>query len=163
MIEEIGTIVAADGKFIWVETQIKTTCGGCQANDHCGTGVVAKAFAPKTDTLKLPCSEPAEVGQQVKIGIPENRLVEASALVYMVPMITLVASALLASLILPGVGLEHEGFVILFAFVATALSTVGVRRYLQSDKSGAYEPLLLGLLPRPKQIIPVVTDTDPVS
>ena len=155
MIEEIGTITAVDDDHIWVETQIKTTCSGCEANDDCGTGVVAKAFAPKTDKLIFRCHQKAKVGQKVKLGIPEQALLSASALVYMLPLLILVASVLLAQSLLPLWGLDHEGFVILAALVTTSLAFLWVRNKVSRDKNHNYQPRLLELLPSDGDAIPI--------
>lgn len=148
MIEELGTIKAVDKDHIWVETMIKTTCGGCVANDHCGTGTVARAFSPKTQTLIFRCSKHAEVGQQVKLGIPEEALLSASALMYLLPLVVLVASALGAQYALPYLDLHSELWVVLFSFAATGLSFVKIRRMLQRNDKQIYQPRLLALLPR---------------
>ncbi|MFT5676558.1 MAG: sigma-E factor negative regulatory protein RseC, partial [Paraglaciecola sp.] len=113
MIEEIGVITAIDKKdneqYIWIETQIKTTCGGCQANDNCGTGIVAKAFTPKKEQLHLACDETVNVGQQVKLGIPEEDLLMASALVYLLPIVVVLLTAVIAQFVFPMLGLHAEG------------------------------------------------------
>lgn len=156
MIEELGTIKAVDKDHIWVETTIKTTCGGCVANDHCGTGTVARAFSPKTQTLIFRCSKRAEVGQQVKLGIPEEALLSASALMYMLPLLVLVVSALLGQYLLPFFNLHNELWLIAFSFVATGLSFVKVRRMLQRDDKQVYQPRLLKILPTEQDRIAAV-------
>ena len=155
MIEEIGTITAVDDDHIWVETQIKTTCSGCQANDNCGTGVVAKAFAPKKDKLIFRCHQRAKVGQKVKLGIPEQALITASALVYMLPLLVLVTSVLVAQSLLPLWGFEHEGFVILSAIVSTGVAFLWVRSKVKQDKNHHYQPRLLEILPATDDAIPI--------
>ncbi len=147
MIEEIGVITAVDKDHIWVETQIKTTCGTCQAQDHCGTGTVAKAFAPKTEKLILRCKQPAQVGQQVKLGIEEQQLLGASALMYLLPLFTLVAVALGAQALLPKFGLEHELWIVASAFLATYGCFRWLRKHAQGDTEHRFQPKLISLLP----------------
>ena len=155
MIEEIGTITAVDDDHIWVETQIKSTCSGCQANDNCGTGVVAKAFAPKTDKLIFRCHQQAKVGQKVKLGIPEQALLTASILVYFVPLLVLVATVLVAQAVLPALGLSHEGYVMLAGAILTALTFLWVKSKVKADKDHQYQPRLLEILPLERDQIPV--------
>ena len=158
MIEEIGTITAVDKDHIWVETEIKTTCSGCQAKDNCGTGVVAKAFAPKSDKLIFRCHQQASVGQKVKLGIPEEALLSASAWVYLLPLLVLIGGALLGQYLLPLLGLAHEGFLILFAFGCTAASFLWVKRRLKGAGDHSYQPKLLALLPKEQSPITVKVD-----
>lgn len=150
MIEELGKIIAVDGDIVTIETEIKTTCNGCAANSQCGTGVVARAFSPRKDTLSLACSEPAEVGQMVKLGIPEQTLLGASALVYMLPLAVLVGSSLLLS----GV-FSHELMVVAGSFLATLLTFEGIRRYLKRSSNDGFQPTILAVLPAPAESIPV--------
>ncbi|MFT4937068.1 MAG: sigma-E factor negative regulatory protein RseC [Paraglaciecola sp.] len=151
MIEEIGVITAIDKKdnaqYIWIETQIKTTCGGCQANDNCGTGIVAKAFTPKKEQLYLACDETVSVGQQVKLGIPEESLLMASALVYLLPIVVVLLTAVIAQFVLPQLGLHAEGWVVLSAILAALGCFKQVSVYLKHNKQAEYQPQLIGLLP----------------
>ncbi|MEC8377515.1 MAG: SoxR reducing system RseC family protein, partial [Pseudomonadota bacterium] len=71
MIKETATVVAVDGDKVTVEAAIKSTCNSCQAQSDCGTGVVSRALAPKTQYLTLNTPMTVQVGQQVTVGIPE--------------------------------------------------------------------------------------------
>lgn len=156
MIEEIGTVVAVKGHHIEVQTQIKTTCGSCEANDNCGTGVVARAFAPKQETLHLTCEQPAEVGQQVRLGIPEETLLGASALVYLLPLLVLIVSAVSLSLLFEALLIDSEPLLILGSFAATGISFWVIRKVLAKRPGGQLQPVILGLLPAPSKRIDVV-------
>jgi sigma-E factor negative regulatory protein RseC len=147
MIEEIGTITALDNDHIWVETQIKTTCQSCAVNDDCGTGAVAKAFSPKTEQLILRCHDAARVGQKVKLGIPEQHLLNASALVYLLPLVALIGSAVLGQWVLPILNLQGELWLVLFTLVITTLCFLGIKKHIKADKSDRYQPILLALIP----------------
>jgi sigma-E factor negative regulatory protein RseC len=164
VIEEIGTITAVEHsnnrQQIWVETQIKTTCGGCQANDDCGTGIVARAFSPKKEQLILDCDQTVKVGQQVKLGIPEERLLSASALVYLLPLVCMACAALFAQFALTSVGIQGEGWVILSALISAIFSFYAVSQYLKKDKQADYQPQLLGLLPWQGEAIEFVSLDD---
>lgn len=147
MIEEVGRVAAVDEQHIWIETEIKTTCSACQANDNCGTGTIAKAFSPKTETLKLPRFQNVKVGQQVKLGIPEKSLLSASALVYMLPLLVMVISAVLGPFLLAQLALEHELFVVAFTLLTTSASFAWVRHHISQQAPERYQPRLLEVLP----------------
>ncbi len=153
MIEEIGVITAVDKDHIWVETQIKTTCGSCEAQENCGTGVVAKAFAPKKEKLILRCKQATRVGQRVKLGIQEEHLISASALMYVLPLITLVVVSLVSQFALPIAGLDHELWVVVFTFLATYLSFLWVKKKAEKDPDSRFQPKLLAILPAEDEII----------
>ena len=147
MIEEIGTVTAVEDGRIWVETEIKSTCGACAANEHCGTGVVAKAFAPKKELLVLPCDKSASVGQKVKLGIPENHLLSASAIVYLFPLIVLLISALLGQWLFPLLSMTSELWIVGFSGLSTFFCFSWVKRQLAGEYTQRFQPRLLALIP----------------
>ena len=151
MIEEIGVVCAIEQhnsvQVVLVETQIKSTCGSCEAQSNCGTGAIAKVFASKRETLRFQLNELVEVGQKVSLGIPEENLLKASAIVYCLPLLALVMSALVGQSILPLVGLMAEGWLILFSSICTFLTFMFVRRYLSSADQGEFYPRILKIFP----------------
>jgi sigma-E factor negative regulatory protein RseC len=151
MIEEIGVICAIEQhnsqQVVIVETQIKSTCGSCEAQSNCGTGAIAKVFATKRETLRFRLNEIVEVGQKVSLGIPEENLLKASAMVYCLPLLALVISALIGQTILPLVGLMAEGWLILFTAICSFLTFMFVRRFLSRTDQGDFHPLILKVFP----------------
>ena len=132
---------------VLVETQIKSTCGSCEAQSNCGTGAIAKVFASKRETLRFRLNEMVEVGQKVSLGIPEENLLKASALVYCLPLFALVLSALVGQSILPLIGLIAEGWLILFSAFSTYFTFRFVRRFLSRSDQGDFHPRILRIFP----------------
>ncbi len=151
MIEEIGVICAIEHhnsqQVVLVETQIKSTCGSCEAQSNCGVGAIAKVFASKREMLRFRLTEIVEVGQKVSLGIPEENLLKASAIVYCLPLFALVLSALVGQIILPLLGLMAEGWLILFSATCTYLTFRFVRRFLNSSDQGDFHPRILKVFP----------------
>jgi sigma-E factor negative regulatory protein RseC len=151
MIEEIGVICAIEHhnsqQVVLVETQIKSTCGSCEAQSNCGTGAIAKIFAGKREILRFRLNEMVEVGQKVSLGIPEENLLKASALVYCLPLLALVLSALVGQSILPLIGLIAEGWLILFSAFSTYFTFRFVRRFLSRSDQGDFYPRILRIFP----------------
>ncbi len=159
MIEEIGIICAVEHinsqQVVLVETQIKSTCGSCEAQSNCGTGAIAKFFASKRETLRFSFNDVVEVGQKVSLGIPEENLLKASAIVYCLPLFSLILSALLGQNILPLFGLFAEGWLILFCAICTFLTFSSVSRFLSSSEQGDFHPRILKVYPLELDIIQV--------
>jgi sigma-E factor negative regulatory protein RseC len=151
MIEEIGIISAIEQhnyqQVILVETQIKSTCGSCEAQSNCGTGAIAKVFSSKREMLRFRLNEIVEVGQKVSLGIPEENLLKASALVYCLPLGALILSALIGQTILPLVGLIAEGWLILFSAFSSYFTFRFVRRFLSRSDQGDFHPRILKVFP----------------
>jgi sigma-E factor negative regulatory protein RseC len=88
-----------------------------------------------------------EVGQKVSLGIPEENLLKASALVYCLPLLALVLSALVGQSILPLIGLIAEGWLILFSAFSTYFTFRFVRRFLSRSDQGDFYPRILRIFP----------------
>lgn len=120
MIEALARVEAcADGR-VTVSWQSQSACGHCHEADTCGSGVVAKAVAAKAQRLTLTYGKPLSVGTQVSLGIPEQQLITAAALVYLLPLLGLLLGAGLGSVwggpewlsLLAGIGLAIGGFLL---------------------------------------------------
>lgn len=97
MIEEQGRVVAVEPGVVWVETLRKSTCSACSANAACGQGLMERlgigrqrGYVRALSTLNL------RVGDAVVIGVGEQLLVRSSLLVYLLPILALLASAIAA-------------------------------------------------------------------
>lgn len=104
MIEEQGRVVAIEPGAVWVETLRKSTCSSCSANAACGQGVMdrlgvgrQRGYVRALSRLNL------AVGDSVVIGVREDLLVRSSLLVYLLPLLGLLAAALAAD----GLGLAE--------------------------------------------------------
>jgi sigma-E factor negative regulatory protein RseC len=142
MIEETGTVVAVEGDHVWVETQVKTTCGSCKASQACPTSTIAKAFTPKPEHiyLEVPCA--LVVGQQVKLGISEKALLYASLMVYIVPLITVIVVASAVMAIVPSM---HELLVLGIASFSALASFWWASAYAKQPKNKRkFTPVFLG-------------------
>ncbi len=141
MIEETGVVRKVLGNQVWIETQIKTTCGSCHVSKNCGTSVVAKAFTAKPELLEISSPHQLTEGQTVKLGIPEEQLMGASGLVYLLPILVLIITASSIKLMLPSL---HEGWQILFSFIATAISFWQISKFAKKHDKGQFSPVILG-------------------
>ena len=83
MSEELATVVAIEGDHAWVVCERRSACSGCQQQSNCGTGTVAKAFPLKAPRLRVRLTAEVRVGQQVRLGIPQESLLRGAALVTM--------------------------------------------------------------------------------
>jgi sigma-E factor negative regulatory protein RseC len=144
MIKETATVVAVDGDLVTVEAAIKSTCSSCQAQSDCGTGLVSRALAPKTQQLTLRSPMPVNVGQQVSVGIPEAGVLSASAWLYLMPLIVFMASFVLSSFSLVALGLEQELWALLPSGVVTFFAYRFIARKLHKTESSKYQAVLLG-------------------
>jgi sigma-E factor negative regulatory protein RseC len=146
MIEEVGRVIAVDNDEIVVETEIKTTCGSCEAQQNCGTGTIAKALAPRRETLRFSTQLPVQVGSKVRLGIPEIALLKASVWLYLIPLLALVGGGAVLNWSLPTIGLMHEGWVIAASLLITLAVFVWVSATVKQREQQQYQPQLLGVI-----------------
>lgn len=144
MIEETARVVAAEGEFVWVETQRQSTCGSCAARQGCGTATLAKVLGQRRTRVRALNRNVARVGDQVVVGIHERALVRGSLAVYAVPLLGLLAGGtvgaqLQARLQLPGEVLTLAAGVV--GLVAGLLWVKGFTRRIRGDSR--YQPVVL--------------------
>ncbi|GAA0199684.1 SoxR reducing system RseC family protein [Kangiella japonica] len=158
MFTETGQVIAAEDGTVWVQTQSKTGCSSCKVSSTCGSGIVNKAFSHKVYVTPLKNTLNAHINDEVEVGIPEDLVLKASLVVYLLPLFCLMLALLLSSLALPN--LSELGS-ILTAFVGLLVGFAGVswfsRRKAQQHKM---EPILLKIVKRPIEVTQVVTSPD---
>jgi len=95
VIEALARVVAIEGTQVTVEAVQSSACDGCQQKD-CGTGAVNQALGVKTHRMTLAYAQPVQLGDQVVLAIPERGLVIASLLVYILPLLCVILSLVVA-------------------------------------------------------------------
>ena len=143
MIEESGRVVAVEPGAVWVETQRKSTCSGCTVRNGCGQGLMDQLGVRERRGLVRALSGGClQVGDSVVIGIREDVLLRGAVLVYLFPIIVLLAVALLASSLS-----APEPYVILAGFGGFLLSWLIVRaRSLRTARDCALQPVVLRVM-----------------
>ncbi|MES2824285.1 MAG: SoxR reducing system RseC family protein [Pseudomonadota bacterium] len=99
MILEVGLIIAVEPEGLWVETLQRSACGSCQAQKGCGQSLLTKFDASTSQLWVWVDGRNAEgyrVGDEVRIGIPEDVIARSALFIYMVPLIGMVLATMLA-------------------------------------------------------------------
>ncbi len=119
---ETGVVVALKGRMAQVRTLQQDACTGCSAKGAChsmGGGKERQVMALN--------EAQASTGDQVVLAIPRQGVVGASFLVYLMPVLALIAGALLGQRLGPGWGLGPEGGAIIGAGVLFAAAWLTLR------------------------------------
>ncbi len=110
--------VMKNGKdFLVVRCQQKTSCGSCASKGQCGTGIVSGAFPGKIFDISIPSALNLEVGTGVEIGLEEETLLKSALLVYILPLVFVVAGAFFGRFLAP-IMMMGEGLIIFFSFLS---------------------------------------------
>jgi sigma-E factor negative regulatory protein RseC len=106
MLSENGVVVAVEKDQVWVETIRSSACETCRAKSVCGQKVMTdfqserkqkessqaqKSHVPVRTNLIM------QIGDQVEIGIPEAAFIKGALLLYFLPILSLVLTAILIS------------------------------------------------------------------
>ena len=106
MIEEHAVVVGIEQDVAMLEVVRRTPCGLCGQTRGCGISLWGRLFGHKPNIFRAINEIYARVGDSVIVGIAEQALLTSALTVYGVPLLTLLAGALLAGVIFPGDGLE---------------------------------------------------------
>lgn len=143
MIIEQARVVHVSGEWVTLETAVTSTCSSCSAQEGCGTGTVAKAFAGKTQRIEVKSTAPLNVGDVVTLGIPEKRILLVSSLLYLFPLFSFMVSALLGHLWFGSSANQNEWPILAFSLVTTFLSLLLLSRRIKRWDKGHFEPVIL--------------------
>ena len=94
MIEEQGRVVAANEREVWVQTLRQSACNACAAQKACGQKLLNSMSSGRAQQLKVENRLSVSVGDEVVVGIPESALLKASLVLYLVPLLAMIAAAL---------------------------------------------------------------------
>lgn len=147
MIYETGRVVALESDSLWVETIRSSTCNSCSAQKGCGHGILNKvANARRNYVRALLVDQSADdyhIDDEVEISIPEQVLVSGALLVYLMPLLSMLAGALLLSQWFASDFVQFIGAVAGFCL---GLLFVRVHAFYHRDNVD-YQPLVKAKLP----------------
>jgi sigma-E factor negative regulatory protein RseC len=143
VIEESARVVAVGDGHVWVEAERKSACGSCSVNKGCGTSVLGKLFGGRHAQLRAIDPIGVGLGDEVVLGVREDALVRGSLAVYAVPLLALVAGALIAALLLPAAPASEPW--IALAGLAGLGSGLGWLRWFGNriSRDPRYQPIVL--------------------
>lgn len=108
---------------VQISCEQQTSCSHCASQKNCGTGILSKAVGNKSHQWALKTDKDVKTGQIVEVGLPEKSLIQFASVVYILPLMMLIAGAIIGQwLIAPSFG-HGEGVTILVSvgFMACGL------------------------------------------
>lgn len=149
MLVETGRVVALEPESLWVETIRQSTCGSCAVKQGCGHGLLNRIADGRSGYVRVlrgdSNSPQCAVDDQVRISIPEQVILRGSVVVYMLPLLCMLAGAALITYLLPA---APEVLSVLGAGLGLALGFGLVRWHAwrhRHDRS--LQPTLLEVVP----------------
>jgi len=154
MREETARVVDVKEGLLLAEAESRSACSHCASSAACTTSVVAKLFGGRRIRLVMANHLGARPGDQVVIGIPDELLVRASLLVYLSPLLSMLAVATLVEALA-----VNEMLLSVSALVGLTLGFLGVRWTIRRGAEQRYRPRLLRVVAqaRGRIEIPILT------
>ncbi|MDY6891055.1 MAG: SoxR reducing system RseC family protein [Pseudomonadota bacterium] len=144
MIEELATVTWSGPGVARVEAARISACAQCSRRSGCGQGALSQWSRGRNVEIEVlnPDNLPLTPGQQVLIGLEEGSLLRASLLLYLLPLLMLVAGALFASVLGAGEALQMlvAALLLLAGFALVRLLT------RNTAELSRYQPVLLKTL-----------------
>lgn len=143
MLKENAIVVDYQAGVATLQCQAKTACGQCAARSGCGIASLNQLNGEKEHIVfKVETAIPLQRGQFVEVGLTENSFIKSTLLLYIVPLLTLLASTLIADQ-----WLQIELISAIFIFFCTALSFILIHQYCKkTKKTSNYQPVILRIL-----------------
>lgn len=144
MIEEHGKVLSLEPGAVWVETIRRSTCNSCQARAGCGQALLERlGSGARRGFIRVLCDKPLAVGDEVVIGLPEDAVLKASTLMYVLPLLAMITFAALTDL-----AGKSEPWIILAAACGLACGFVTTGWWTQRESGNpAYHARVLRHLP----------------
>jgi sigma-E factor negative regulatory protein RseC len=139
MMETRARVIRVEPGYAWVESERRSGCSHCGSRESCGVSSLGKLFAVRIQRTRLPDPLGVQTGEDVVLGLSEQRLVAAASIAYMLPVFIMIATALLSS------GLGHGQGSVAMSSVVGLIGGLWLVRHLSCRKLSfaRYQPVIL--------------------
>ena len=143
MIEQVAHVQAIDQTSVWLDTLRLSTCNSCSMKSGCGQRLMNQVTDCKRSRIELPIPQymTLNVGDEVVLGIPQKAFIKASVLTFAMPLVWMLACALLAQWLT-----LSEPATVVAALLGLGLGLLFLRWYSQSEAvlaSNQWQPVIL--------------------
>ena len=144
MATERGIVTRVTPTAAWVKTIRSEACAHCEAKGHCN--VIGNGEEVEVETLN-PAG--AGIGDRVVITFETGSFLKANFLLYVLPILMMIAGALVGQRLAPAMGLEASAAAVIGGFLLFILTMVFVRqRANRLARNEAYRPKITRILRR---------------
>lgn len=111
MLEQTAEVVHTASDGIWVQAVEPSGCGTC-GGQGCSSRRIAELFQRKPRNFRVECDLALAPGDRVVIGIAHGSVLKSAMRAYGLPLVLMLAGALLAQAMRPGDGAALVGMLI---------------------------------------------------
>lgn len=139
MMIEQATVVGYQNGVATIQCFAKSGCGSCGSQGACGTKALSALAGEKTaPRFELNVEQPLKIGDRIEIGLAERSVLLSVFWLYVVPLCTLIGSALLLSQWLDNELMVAAG---MLCFTWGAFYTI--KQHIHSKKIEEFTPIFL--------------------
>ena len=102
MIKEQAKVISRQGRWVEIQMQRQSACNHSELNQGCGTGAIGRLLGHRSKPLIIESSFDLEPGDRVILGMPDSSFLKASLLIYGLPLISLIVSAIVGQWLFEG-------------------------------------------------------------
>lgn len=95
MLRQYAKVESCSGGVARLRVERPVTCGQCRKHGGCGAWWLDQALSRRSRVFRIPVPGPLEAGRSVCVAMHERHLLEAAVYQYCLPLIGLLAGALL--------------------------------------------------------------------
>jgi sigma-E factor negative regulatory protein RseC len=144
MIEESAIVVDLEQDVAKLEIVRRTPCGICGQTRGCGISLWGRLFGHRNNIFKAHNQINAKVGDSVIVGIEEQALLASSLMVYGIPLIAMLAGALLAGGIFADDASHSDRYAVIGSILGLALGLLWLKGHAAGRSMNArYQPVIL--------------------
>ncbi|MCZ6882665.1 MAG: SoxR reducing system RseC family protein [Gammaproteobacteria bacterium] len=96
MIEEQAIVSGLEGDLAIIRMQRQNACSHCELNKGCGTGAIGRLLGHRSKPLAIRNDYDLKAGDRVLVGLPDRAFLNASLLIYGLPLVALIGGGLIA-------------------------------------------------------------------
>jgi len=96
MIEEQAIVSGLEGDLAIIRMQRQSVCSHCELNKGCGTGAIGRLLGHRSKPLAIRNDYDLKAGDRVLLGLPDRAFLNASLLIYGLPLVALIGGGLMA-------------------------------------------------------------------
>lgn len=127
MIEEFAVVTQRMDGFVMLEVERRTACGLCGQKRGCGNATWGKLLGHQSQAFLAKNTMDVKVGDSVVVGIDEKIMLSTVFYLYLVPLISMLLSALVADQLF-----SHDLWVALFAALGLTAGFLWVKGHLSA-------------------------------
>lgn len=143
LIEEQGVVIELKGNQAKVQMKENPACGSCPGHSACHA--IGSMFGKRVMVMEALNQEEAQVGQQVVVSFKSEQLPKASLIMFIIPVIGLLAGAILGYHL--NVGGNRDLSAVIFSILVVTATFMGIRRYCKKyERDPSYRPTIIQVI-----------------